>query len=214
MPHSTPSSPPSATATKSLDGRRVAVVGSGEALARVLGLLHREGAACEAVNDPYRVVGLVAGSSGVSAVVLVLPCLYPEEMAVVGALRRLTGVPVIVAAADGLMSQLSAAIREGATAILTERGIDWLGVPASTGPLPPAATPGSTEVTPPPTPIRSTPQVDVTTPEDRFDELSEESGPPPEPVLSAEELRALLQEPVPVARGVSRTTSTPTPDWT
>ncbi|MFN4242742.1 MAG: hypothetical protein ACK4PI_05845 [Tepidisphaerales bacterium] len=129
-----PTTPPS---TLDLDGRRVLVVGTGEPLARTLARLHRLGAACQAVDDPYHAAALLASRADFVAVVVVLPCLYPEELAFVGAVRRMTGLPVIIAAADGLLAALSAAIRDGAAFLLTDTHLDSL-LPAH-----PAAAPSS-----------------------------------------------------------------------
>lgn len=136
-----PTPPPS---TLDLDGRRVLVVGTGEPLARTLARLHRLGAACQAIDDPYHAAALLASRADFVAVVVVLPCLYPEELTFVGAVRRMTGLPVIIAAADGLLAALSAAIRDGAAFLLTDTHLDSL-LPSHPAAVPSTApTPAST----------------------------------------------------------------------
>lgn len=222
-----------------VDGRRLLVVGTGEPLAQTLARLHRLGAACQAVDDPYHAMVQVATRSDLTAVVVVLPCLYPEELSFVAAIRRLKGLPVVLAAADGLLAMLTAAIRFGATHLLDGNRLESF-TPGSAvaakglaGPdaalehtgqraASPSPAPSSPEATaevaaclsgvaePPPTvqpPSRRPEPLAVEPPNDSH-VLADDGLGSGEPLLTAEELRALLQEPLPATpRGVSHARS-------
>ena len=187
------------TSSGGLAGARVMVVGVGDVLARVLGTLHRLGAACVAVDDPYRAVLEVAGSQGSArggtcdAVVFALPCLFPGEVAAIRAISKLRPAPIIlVAAAEQQLSLLTAAIREGAVGVITERGIEWL---ASIAPE---------HATPEPLPEQLLIDDSAETDSAQFDADADSDDAdaefdltePTEPLLTAEELKALLHDPI------------------
>lgn len=234
-------------AREGLAGVRVMVVGSGDVLARVLGTLHRLGAMCVAVEDPYRAVLELAGSGGASgangsmaihaaeggamgeawggyeAVVLALPCLFAGEIGVVGAIVGLqgqTGRPkVLVAAAEQQLSMLTAAIREGASGVVTERGVEWLEVarPVRVERSEPAVKESAEEKEveefrlPAQLLVEEEETVAVeaeTNDSEEFEEADEhfdEGFEPIDPLLTADELRALLSD-VPEPLGDTGTT--------
>jgi hypothetical protein len=112
----------------SLSGSRVAVVASGEVLARVLGQLHGMGAGCIALEDPYRAAADIGRRHDrYDAIVLALPCMYTEELPVIASLRKFAPrARIILAAAEQHVSMLAAAVRFGATAVLTAHGLEIL----------------------------------------------------------------------------------------
>lgn len=181
----------------SLVGAKVAVVGHGDGLARALGFLHRAGSACVVMDDPYHAVAEFSfRPSTYDAAVLVLSSFYSEELAVITTIRRLSPrTRIYVAGAEQQLSMLATAVRLGATGVLTGDGLEEL-----------VARNGAEEGKP----ERGHSQVkeegrevaeeasfngDATTDEGQLDdEESEGQNGVVEPILTAEELHALLHE--------------------
>lgn len=180
-----------------LSGARVAVVGSGEVLARVLGQLHTMGAGCIALEDPYRAAADIARRHDrYDAVVIALPCLYAEELPLIATLRRLAPTArIILAAADQHVSMLAAAMRFGASAVLTAQGIELLAASESLEPNPAVAGQSSTPLSPRAAEVETQrePEAEPVAEADQAtdDEDAFNGG---HPLLSAEELHALLHD--------------------
>lgn len=228
--------PTSSTLSTSHDamvlGQRVAVVGSGELLSRTVGLLHRLGAQCVLLEDPFHATYELSRSSAgtYGALVLVMPCLYPSELACIPAIRQATPpTRILLACAEQHLSSLSHALRMGASGLLTEMGVELLDSSASTqgsrpqtpGAMPETTAPDSPTSTPSSSafaadssatgpsvqvdaaPVPADPQFEE---DDEFDHLAEERAPNHEedvgdPILSAEELHALLHDDLPATPG-------------
>jgi hypothetical protein len=242
------------TSLPTSEGVRAMVVGSGDVLSKVLSQLHRLGASCTAVDDPYRAVLEIAGRSdgngtgfggthgaGYDWIVFCLPCLFPGEVDAISAVtalgnERQNGVDrlrVVLAAAEQHMPMLTASIRAGASGVLTQGRVEWLaeaerrpeprpmapnaGKPPTRESAPVMTSPvGSSEDAegeavspvsaslhvplPPPDPMDSDPAANC---DEEYPDEQEAELVPGEPLLSADELRALLHDPIAPSTGPS-----------
>ncbi|HLL90218.1 MAG TPA: hypothetical protein VK324_13035, partial [Tepidisphaeraceae bacterium] len=151
-------------------------------------LLQSLGFACDVADEPYAgMTALCRAKPGTyRAVVLGLGGLYKEELAIIASIRkRLPQVEVWVAQTDGRSGALAEAMRLGADGLVSEDGLHRIAVTPATPDTAaaPVPAPRAAEV-PSPRPAAEAPPVG----DDAFaDELCE-------PVLTADELRALLQE--------------------
>lgn len=153
-----------------------------------MSVLQRLGFACAELDDPYAAMVELANRPMVyRAIVLSLASVYREELQVIATIkRRFRHVDIWLTQADGRLNALAEAMRHGADGLLAEDGLHRMAAGDEAGAISattPAAPPASTFS---PTPIR-----DPNEPAPQFDELDSSSG---EPVLTADELRALLQE--------------------
>lgn len=137
--------------------------------------LDRLGYRSTMTDDPYAaLMELLDRPLVYRALVVSLPSLYREELSIIRTVRaKLPHIDVLLAHTDGRQAALADAMRLGATALLSNEAVHRL---AEIHPPPDesAANPTATEEPPP------------TVEEEPTDEL--------EPLLTAEELRALLQE--------------------
>lgn len=204
-----------------LVGVRVGVVGVGDLLARTLGTLHRLGAQCAVLEDPYHAVSELSRRPGAfGAVVLIAPCLYPEEVSAIPAMRACSpAIKVVLASAEQHLSLLAAALRAGCVGVLTDAGVEVMNRPApvevpapsSRQDLPPGPTRAAEPVRPvapvrPPEPalperllLDEEPLPADTTdahhPADPTDDADDPFElPTHEPLITAEELHALLRD--------------------
>jgi len=138
---------------------------------------------CTAVDDPYAAMIELSRHPGrYSAVVLSLAGVYREELALISAAkRRDPRIELWLAQTDARQAMLVEAIRLGADGLLAEDGLHRVAPPGT-------ADEGAPPVRPAPANLASA----VESPEPA-DEWSVERS-PSEPVLTAEELRALLQD--------------------
>lgn len=151
----------------------VASVSAGELSAELVRLGYRP----IAVDEPYAaLIELLDRPMVYRAVVISLPALYRDELALIRTVRaRLPHVDVLLAHTDGRHAALAEAMRLGATGLLSEDTIHRL---AETQPmLEPVVTPTVRDVEHP-AEFESEPEPDESI----------------EPILTAEELRALLHE--------------------
>ena len=136
--------------------------------------LDRLGYQSTMTDDPYAaLVELLDRPLVYRALVVSLPSLYREELTIIRTVRaKLPHLDVLLAHTDGRQAALAEAMRLGATALLSNEAVHRLA-----------------DVIPAPTdePIKNTD--DAPPPMDQ-EELMDEL----EPLLTAEELRALLQE--------------------
>src|SRR5205823_12268325 len=149
----------------------------------------------QTVADPYSALAeLLDGKNSYRGIVLSLQSVYREEIAVIGTLkRRLPQLEIWLAHTDGRQAALAEAMRLGADGLLGEEGLHRI---ASSQPPESAANTAQTvtPAPPPPEPIHL-PQSPMTlTTQDMKPEHPDEDAPVNEPVLTADELRALLQE--------------------
>lgn len=111
-------------------GVRVGVVGAGDLLTQTISQLHRLGAQCVILEDPYHAVAELArtADSTYGALVLILPCIYPGELACIPIFRNLAPhTRILIAAADQHLSSLASALRLGASGVVTDLGVELLG---------------------------------------------------------------------------------------
>jgi hypothetical protein len=149
--------------------------------------LQQLGLECHAVSDPYSAMTeLLAAKANFRGVVLSLQSLYREEIAMVRTLkRRLPHLEVWLAHTDNRQAALAEAMRFGADGLLGDEGLHRIAAPTILEPD--AAVPfgGAPIQLPQP----------ATEPETGSQEdLQHDDTGVGEPVLTADELRALLQE--------------------
>jgi hypothetical protein len=158
--------------------------------------LHRLGFVCTESDHPYdAMLQLCRRPLFYSAMILCLHSLYREELPLIAAIkRRFTHVEVWLADTDGRQAALAEAMRLGADGLVDEEGLHRIGAatipPPARDEAPPAAEPEPPAVQPP-----------VESPETEVErEIAAPTIPDPaaatsnDPLLTAEELRALLQE--------------------
>ena len=172
---------------------RALLVGAAPARSQVADALQRLGYASDEADQPYAAMAeLCRRPLAYSAVVLSLAGLYREELPIVRAIkRRFPHAEVWLAHTDGRQAALAEAMRLGADGLLDEDGLHRVGVATTTDSAHEQAyrrrsaeaafeTYRPRQTAPPDSADRSDP-----------DESTEDSC---EPILSADELRALLQE--------------------
>jgi hypothetical protein len=161
---------------------RALLVSNPAARSDVRETLERLGYGCAESDDPYSAMAELCHRPLVyRAVILSLAGLYREELAIIGAIkRRYPHVELWLAHTDGRQAALAEAMRLGADGLLDDDGLHRIAMNVSE----PAA---------PSTP----PQLDesgINSGEDDQGRAENDETPSGEPVLSADELRALLQE--------------------
>lgn len=135
------------------------------------------------VDNPYAaLVELLDRPLVYRSLVISLAAIYREELSVIKTIRvRLPHVDVLLAHTDGRAASMAEAMRMGATGILDAEAVHLL---PETAPLKTEISTPATAIEPPPTVTSST------NPEHGADEEPNDF----DPLLTAEELRALLQE--------------------
>lgn len=170
--------------------------------------LQRQGFAVTEVDHPYdAMVHLCRKPLFFSAMILSLHSLYREELQIISSIkRRFAHMEIWLADTDGRQAALAEAMRLGADGLVAPDGLHRMATaPAATGDAPPIAPPMPI-LSPPSPPPAAGPIRDISTESNTsaLDEAMESklqtsfSTPPPpppaDPLLTAEELRALLQE--------------------
>jgi hypothetical protein len=169
---------------------RALFVGGESCRSEPLNLLGRLGFQCDELEDPYRaMLELVLRPRQHEAIILSLLSLYREELQIIAAIkRRCPQVEIWLTHTDGRAAALAEAMRLGADGLLTEDGLQRLAAPPaeSNSPASPISVPRTSW---PP----DAEQIPTALPHVlSYNELDDANG---EPVLSADELRALLQDP-------------------
>jgi hypothetical protein len=143
------------------------LVGSPAARADAAATLRRLGCPCVEIDDPYAAMAELASQpTAYSSLVLSLNTMFGEELAVISVVkRRFAHIEIWLTRFEGLQGLLDEAMRLGADGYLDDDGLHRL--PSAAQPQPAKA--------------EESPAVD-----DR---------PPTDPILTAEELRALLDDP-------------------
>lgn len=161
------------------------VVATPQGRAALVSLLARFGFECAQVDDPYAaMLELCRRPLVYRAVVLGLQGLYREELSLIAAVkRRFPHLDVLLAQTDGRQSALADALRLGADGLVDADGVHRT---STIGPVEPATTAASAA-----RPRSRETAAAAPLPPDRPDDRE-----PNEPVLTAEELRALLSDPV------------------
>ncbi len=183
---------------------RALVVGADPAPEAALTAL---GFTCAHAADPYAAMAeLCRRPLAYRAVILSLPTLYPEELALIGAVkRRFAHIELYLTGADGRLAALAEAMRQGADGLLDADGLHPTAVGSdatasrTTAPRvadnpardPDASPPDNNN---PADPAEDHPAPDADAhPKNLPRHASDDYG-LGEPILTADELRALLQE--------------------
>jgi len=156
------------------------VVGNDACRASAVATLVRRGFCCDETRDPYQaMLRLCRLGADFACVVLSLNGLYREELPMIAAIKtHLPHLEIWLSHTDGRQAALAEAIRLGADGLLAEDGLHRLGRGGSVTEEKPATIPPAAPIAP----AAAAPLAN-------------------EPVLSTEELQALLEEltPAPVA---------------
>jgi len=146
--------------------------------------MQRLGFECAAVTDPYAaMIELCRRPLAYRAVVLSVQGLYREELPIILTIkRRLPHVEIWLTHTDGRQAAMAEAQRMGADGLLADDGLHRTG-----------AVLGQDVVSTPPTDEPAAPSMETTDiPNARAADIADDAS--SEPVLTADELRALLQE--------------------
>jgi hypothetical protein len=164
---------------------RAIIVGQSACRAAPLAILQRMGFACTEAEDPYEaMVHLCRRPLFFSTVILSLNSLFREELAMIASLKlRYTHVEVWLTDTDGRQAALAEAMRQGADGLVAVDGFHRMG---SAAPSAPPSIPAS-PVPPAPQPVPPGHEI-------RQAESSAVPEPLADPLLTAEELRALLAQ--------------------
>jgi hypothetical protein len=184
---------------------RALVVGQPACRAAPMAALQRQGFACIEVDQPYdAMMQLCRRPLFHSAMILSLHSLYREELPIIASVkRRFPHIEIWLADTDGRQAALAEAMRLGADGLVNHEGLHRMS--AGPAPAPTDSISHSSQSAPIHAPVQPAQNPPV---EEKREPVLELSPPPrPEqpaaltgadPVLTAEELRALLQEtPVP-----------------
>lgn len=191
---------------------RALVVGNPASRAEPADTLRRMGYGCAEMDDPYAAMAELCRRPLVyRALVLSLSSLHREELGIIpGVKRRFPHVDVWLTHTDGRQAALADAMRLGADGLLSGEGLHRVAISGASAsplaevesapvPLLPERAPEPKEKT------DESPQTaaeEPASPEVRPPAAADDAAGPGEPVLSADELRALLQEqPAPPGAG-------------
>jgi DNA-binding NarL/FixJ family response regulator len=146
--------------------------------------LTRQGYVCTEVDEPYdAMVTLCRRPLFYSAVIFSLNSLYREELQIISSIkRRYSHIDIWLSDTDGRQAALAEAMRLGADGLVADDGLHRIAT------APPQSTTEESEI-----PASADSAPDSTSP----DQPAESSTPRAnsgDPLLTAEELRALLQE--------------------
>jgi hypothetical protein len=186
---------------------RALVVGNPASRADAADTLQRMGYGCADMDDPYAAMAELCRRPLVyRALVLSLAGLHREELSVIPAVkRRFPHVDIWLTHTDGRQAALADAMRLGADGLLSSEGLHRVAVAAPGTAVTPAPFPATDAVPLPLQPERTEPRsAPPAAPTSQASEpaAAEDSSGAGEPVLSADELRALLQEqPTPPGAG-------------
>ncbi len=160
---------------------RALIVASATSRAQPAAVLQRLGYSCADMDDPYSaMLELCRRPLVYRAIILSLASLYKEELAIVQTIKqRFPHVEVWLTQTDGRQASLAESMRLGADGLLSEDGLHRIAITAATESSVPSAVQR----------VQST-----LTEETENDDSIESEMSMGEPVLTADELRALLQE--------------------
>jgi len=182
---------------------RALVVGNAASRAEPADTLGRMGYGCAEMDDPYAAMAELCRRPLVyRALVLSLAGLHREELAIItGVKRRFPHVDIWLTHTDGRQAALADAMRLGADGLLSGEGLHRIAVAAPGATVTPTPFP-TTEAAPLPLQPERTEPRSAPAPQPSEPAPADESAGAGEPVLSADELRALLQEqPAPPGAG-------------
>lgn len=165
-------------------GRALVVASSGSRGALV-STVARQGFECNECDDPYTaMLELSRRRLAYSALILSLASLFREELSLIATVkRRLPHLEIWLAHTDGRQAAQAEAMRLGADGLMDDEGLHRMAAP-------PAVTAPTFHVMPSAPPTEPT----VDEPVEPVDESADTAAGVGEPVLTADELRALLQD--------------------
>jgi hypothetical protein len=171
---------------------RVLIVATAAMQPQPIELMRQLGFDCESSTDPYAAMAeLCAKPLVYRAAVISLQSLYREELNLIGALkRRFPHLDIWLTHTDGRSASLADAMRLGADGLLADDGLHRIAPPAG------ASTADNTMTARPPMDLVAPNPLNVSQDEQTEPHAGDSSDDPGvnEPVLTADELRALLQE--------------------
>lgn len=158
---------------------RALIVGSPSGRSQPLAILQRMGFSCAEIDDPYAAMAAVCKSPLLyRTLILSLSGLFQEELHLIDSVkRRFPHIEIWLTHTDGRQAALAEAVRLGADGLLSEDGMHRVAIGSTAGVA--AASPAAEPAEP----------KEPREPDRMIDDM-----PIGEPVLSADELRALLQE--------------------
>ena len=162
---------------------RALVVASVSSRSQPLAVLQQLGYSCAEADDPYTAMAELCRRPLVyRALILSLTSLYKEELAIVQSIKqRFPHIEVWLTQTDGRQASLAEAMRMGADGLLSEDGLHRIAMALAIGPPAMVCTPIE-------------PFDRSASAHDSADESLDNEAGIGEPVLTADELRALLQE--------------------
>jgi hypothetical protein len=170
------------------------LVGNPASRADALGVLEGMGYGCGEADDPYAAMAELCERPLVyRALILSLASVYAEELAMIRTVKwRFPHLEVWLAQTDGRPAVMAEGMRLGADGLLSEDGLHRVGLPNT--PAPDAARPvtGVAGLLAEPAPPDGAQAGERETPPSTSH--ADDELPVGEPVLTADELRALLQE--------------------
>jgi hypothetical protein len=170
---------------------RALLIASAACQPKSAGQLQQLGYECAPTTDPYAAMLEICQRPLVyRAIVISLQSVYREELSLIWtAKQRYPHLEVFLTQTDGRQAALAEAMRFGADGLLADDGLHRLNEvsPRSTEPLPPIKTMESMFE---PLPVAAESIVS-----DEDNSMSVDQTNPNEPILTADELRALLEEP-------------------
>jgi hypothetical protein len=194
---------------------RALLVGSPSARTESADALRRLGFECSEHDDPYAAMAAICQSpTGFAAVVLGLQGLYREELTIIRVIKhRFPHIEIWLAELEGRQAALAEAMRLGADGLVGEEGLHRMAIspasapPACQAPVQPTGRSRPAVQSPVTGDERETEIVRQSAVVRRWPRQGAAASPPPrqepdpdepvtgaEPILTAEELRALLQE--------------------
>lgn len=184
---------------------RALVVGNAASRADPADTLQRMGYGCADMEDPYAAMAELCRRPLVyRALVLSLSSLHREELGIIpGVKRRFPHVDIWLTHTDGRQAALADAMRLGADGLLSDEGLHRVALSGASAsslpnvesapvPLRPERVQEAAQQEVPEAPQRT--EADPAPQEARQPVVADDAGVAGEPVLSADELRALLQE--------------------
>jgi hypothetical protein len=168
-----------------------------------VGLLVRLGFECAESDDPYTAtLELSRKRLAYHALILSLSSLFREELSLIGTVkRRFPHLEIWLAHTDGRQAALAESMRLGADGLLDEEGLHRIAAPAAPVTSQPAVEQPTYHPMPTQQPastvsvLRPDEEEEARRASDSSQSIDDQAGSLGEPVLSAEELRALLQDP-------------------
>jgi len=165
---------------------RALIIGSPTCRPTPLNTLQRMGFTCAEIDDPYSAMAEICRRPLVyRAIILSLTSLYREELPIIQSIkRRWPHIDIWLTQTDGRHAALADAMRLGADGLLSEDGLHRTAIAGSAS----DSLYSRSEAAPAPWPVSAVPPVD------HDPETQELESAANEPILTADELRALLAE--------------------